>query len=143
MSSENSDDTLAPPPATPTTTVMLVEPDVLARMVIAEYLRGCGYTIVEGVSADDVFAVVDSGRKIDIVFSEVTLIGEVDGFALSKQIRATHPNIDVILTQGVTSAAERAGRLCEDGPLDGPYHPQEVARRINLLRERRRTSKKV
>jgi hypothetical protein len=49
----------------------------------------------------------------------------------------------VILTSGVARAADKAGDLCDDGPLEKPYHPQEVVRRINLLRERRRTSLKL
>jgi hypothetical protein len=52
------------------------------------------------------------------------------------------PSIDVILTSGVAKAAEKAGDLCDEGPLEKPYHPQEVVRRINILRERRRTAPK-
>jgi CheY-like chemotaxis protein len=37
--------------------ILVVEPDILVRMVIADYLRDCGYKVVEGVNADDVLAV--------------------------------------------------------------------------------------
>jgi hypothetical protein len=40
-------------------------------------------------------------------------------------------------------AAGKAGDLCDDGPLEKPYHPQEVVRGINLLLERRRTALKA
>jgi CheY-like chemotaxis protein len=123
-------------------TIFVVEPDILVRMVIADYLRDCGYKVVEGVSADEVLAVLDAGRKIDVILAEVRLAGSLDGFGLARQIREDHPEIDVILTSGVTRAAEKAGDLCDDGPLEKPYHPQEVVRRINLLRERQRTSLK-
>jgi CheY-like chemotaxis protein len=123
-------------------TILVVEPDILVRMVIADYLRDCGYKVVEGVSADDALAVLEAGRKIDVIMAEVRLAGSLDGFGLARQIREDHPEIDVILTSGVTRAAEKAGDLCDDGPLEKPYHPQEVVRRINLLRERRRTSLK-
>jgi CheY-like chemotaxis protein len=123
-------------------TIFVVEPEILVRMVIADYLRDCGYKVVEGVNADEVLAVLGAGRKIDIILAEVRLAGSLDGFGLSRQIREDHPEIDVILTSGVARAAEKAGDLCDDGPLEKPYHPQEVVRRINLLRERRRTSLK-
>jgi CheY-like chemotaxis protein len=122
--------------------IIVVEPDILARMVIADYLRDCGYKVVEGVDADDVLAVLEAGRKIDVIMAEVRLAGSLDGFGLARQIREDHPEIDVILTSGVARAADKAGDLCDDGPLEKPYHPQEVVRRINLLRERRRTSLK-
>jgi CheY-like chemotaxis protein len=123
-------------------TVLVVEPDILVRMVIADYLRDCGYKVVEGVNADEALAVLEAGTKIDVILTEVQLSGSLDGFGLARQIRENHPEIDVILTSGVARAADKAGDLCDDGPLEKPYHPQEVVRRINLLRERRRTSLK-
>jgi CheY-like chemotaxis protein len=124
------------------TTILIVEPDILVRMVIADYLRDCGYRVVEGVNAGDALAVLEAGTKIDVILTEVQLAGSIDGFGLARQIRANHPDIDVILTSGASRAADKAGDLCDDGPLAKPYHPQEVVRRINVLRERRRTSLK-
>jgi CheY-like chemotaxis protein len=121
-------------------TILVVEPDILARMVIASYLRDCGYKVLEGVSAADVLAVLGSGQQIDAVLSEVRLRGKVNGFGLARMVRERYPDTDVILTSGVTRAADKARNLCEEGPLEKPYEPQEVVRRINLLRERRRTA---
>ena len=125
------------------TTVLIVESDILVRMVIASYLRDCGYKVIEGVTAADVMAVLGSGQKIEIVFSEVRLRGRVDGFGLARWVREHHPGVDVILTSGAARAADKASDLCDDGPLEKPYQPQEVVRRINLLQERRRTAPKV
>jgi DNA-binding response OmpR family regulator len=127
--------------ATPST-ILIVEPDILVRMVIASYLRDCGYKVLEAVTAADVMAVLGSGHKIDVVFSEVRLRGRVDGFGLAHWVREHHPGVDVILTSGAARAADKAKDLCDDGPLEKPYEPQEVVRRINLLRERRRTAPK-
>jgi CheY-like chemotaxis protein len=124
---------------TASATVLVVEPDILVRMVIADYVRDCGYKVVEGVNADEALAVLGAGTKIDVILTEVQLSGSRDGFGLARQIREDHPEIDVILTSGVARAADKAGDLCDDGPLEKPYHPQDVVRRINLLRERRRT----
>jgi DNA-binding response OmpR family regulator len=123
--------------ATPST-ILVVEPDILVRLSIASYLRGCGYRVLEGVTATDVKTVLVSGQKVDVVLSEARLGGRVDGFALAGWIREHYSGVDVILTCGPTRAADKAGDLCNDGPLEKPYHPQELVRRINLLRERRR-----
>jgi DNA-binding response OmpR family regulator len=122
-------------------TIMVVEPDVLARMIIADYLRRCGYTVIEGSRAEDVFAILGGEVTVNIVFADVTLAGDSDGFTLAKKIRDSHPNVDVILSAGIANAADKAGDICEEVPLEKPYHPQDVVRRINLLRERRRTTK--
>ena len=128
--------------ATPST-VLVVEPDILVRMVIAGYLRDCGYKVLEGVTADDVLVVLGAGQRIDVIFAEVQLSGSTGGFGLAQWVREKYPDIDVILTSGIARAAEKAGDLCDEGPLEKPYHPQEVVRRINILLERRRATPKA
>jgi CheY-like chemotaxis protein len=119
-------------------TIMVVEPEILIRMVIADYLRNCGYKVIEGVSAEDVYVILRAGGAINIILSSVSLSGDTDGFTLARHIRQHHSNIDIILTSDAVNAANKASQLCDDGPLEKPYHPDEVIRRINLLRERRR-----
>lgn len=65
-------------------TIFVADPDILVRMVIADYLRDCGYNVVEGVSAEDVLTVLNAGRKIDIVLADVQLAGSADGFGLAR-----------------------------------------------------------
>jgi DNA-binding NtrC family response regulator len=114
-------------------TVMILEPDVLVRMVIADHLRGCGYRVIEGTVAEDVWTILGLGVRIDIVFAEIQLSGDVDGFALAKRVRQTRPEIDVILTSGITHAAEKSSSLCEQGPIRKPYQPKDVESRIRDL----------
>jgi CheY-like chemotaxis protein len=125
-----------------TKTVMMVEPDVVVRMVIAEHLRDCGYRVIEGVSADDVWTVLESGRRLDIVLADLRLTGDMDGFSLARRIRQTRSDIDVILTSGISGAAQESHELCQEGPLKKPYAPKDVESRIRRLLERRRASNK-
>jgi DNA-binding response OmpR family regulator len=127
--------------STHTKTIMMVEPDVLIRMVIAEHLRDCGYRVIEGVAAQDVWAVLESGRKLDIVLADVKLAGDVDGFSLARRIRQTRSDIDVILTSGIAGVAQESHDLCEEGPIKKPYEAKDVEARIRNLVERRRASK--
>ena len=123
-------------------TIMMVEPDVVIRMVIAEHLRDCGYRVIEGVAAPDVWAVLESGRRVDVILADVKLSGNVDGFSLARRIRQTHSDIDVILTSGVAGVAQQTHDLCEEGPMKKPYEPRDVEAKIRILLERRRTSNK-
>ena len=120
--------------------VMVVEPEVLIRMAIAEYLRGCGYKVIEGVTAADVWVILDSGLALDVVFSEVNLPGETDGFVLARRLRQTRPHINVILTSGVAGVADKSAALCEEGPVRKPYQAAEIAVQIRQLLERRRAA---
>jgi DNA-binding response OmpR family regulator len=124
-------------------TIIVIEPDVLIRMAIAQFLRECGYRVIEGTDARDVWTVLDSGAQVDIVLADVRLAGEADGFSLARKLRQTHARIDVILTSSVTGVAEKSTELCDEGPIGKPYRPQDVLARIHLLLERRRSSKKT
>lgn len=132
------------PPAIPseTRTVMVVEPDVLVRMVIAEYLRDCGYKVIEAVGSSEAWSVLDGGHAIDVMLIEVSLPGDENGFELAHRIRQTRREVDVILTSGVTGSVQQSHALCEEGPVKKPYDPKEVEARIRILLERRRAAKR-
>ena len=125
---------LAPTPS-PERTILVVEDEVLVRLVIAEYLRECGYRVHEAAHAQEAIAVLESPDvTIDIVFSDVVMPGNLDGFGLARWVRAHRPHVEVILTSTIDRSAEIAGMLCEAGPLlSKPYEPQGVVERIKQL----------
>ena len=108
---------------------------MLIRLVIAEYLRECGYRVHEAVNAEEAILILQAPEvSIDIVFSDVEMPGEMDGFGLARWVRANLPEIQVILTSGAERSADIAGTLCEAGPLmKKPYHTQAVVDRIKEL----------
>ena len=121
-------------------TVLVAEAEVLARMVLAEYLRECGYEVIEASSAQDVLNVLRSGQNIDVLLL-IAQISEGQGFALAREVRETRPRTDIVLTFGIAKSAEKAGEICDDGPLERPYHPQDIVRRIQKLRRGRNPSR--
>jgi DNA-binding NtrC family response regulator len=122
------------------TSILLLEPEILIRMVVAEYLRECGYVVIEGVHAHDFRILIDSGRHPHIVLADVRLAGADNGFELARSVRQTHPHIDVILTSGITGTADEAHDLCDQGPIKKPYHPKDLESQIRILLEKRRAS---
>jgi len=117
-----------------TPTVLVVDDEVLVRIVIAEYLRDCGYRVLEAGSADDAIAVLGSKLKVDIVFADLELPGPSSGLELARWVRRRHPDVRVIVTSGVSSSAELAGELCEAGPpIAKPYESDAVVQRIRSL----------
>jgi len=115
-------------------TVLVVEDDVLVRMPIAQYLRDCGYNVIEAVSADEAMTVLlHRETVVDIVFSDVDMPGSTDGFGLSKWIREHRPGLDIILAGTVPRAVNAAKELCDDGPTPKPYEPRAVHDHIRRL----------
>lgn len=115
-------------------TVLVVEDEVLVRMVIADYLRECGYRVIEAGSAAEAITVLQSPEPVDIVFSDVQMPGEMDGFGLARWVRQNQPSLKMLLASGNARTAQAAGDLCEHGPLEKkPYHPQAIVTRIQRL----------
>lgn len=115
-------------------TILVVEDEVLVRMVIADYLRDCGYRVIEAGNVQDALTVLQSSEPVHIVFSDVQMPGEMDGFGLARWVRQNQPRVKVLLTSGNAKAAQTATDLCEDGPLEAkPYQPQTVLDRIKRL----------
>ncbi|MBY0295305.1 MAG: response regulator [Methylobacterium sp.] len=125
-----------PAPDAADRTILIVEDEVLIRLVIADYLRDCGYRVHEASQADEAVTILNTpGLHIDVVFSDVEMPkGSMDGFGLARWVRTHHPGIPVILTSGAARSAEIAADLCETGPLLGkPYEPVHVVDRIRRL----------
>jgi DNA-binding response OmpR family regulator len=118
--------------------ILLVEPDVLVRSPLAEYLRECGYRVWEASNvADARILIADQPASISIVLAEAESPGE-NGFALAAWIRRQHPHIDVILAGSVTTVVAKAGDLCEQGTqIKKPYDHQLVLAQIRRLRAAR------
>ncbi len=102
---------------------------------MSEYLRSCGYRVIEAASGEEALTVLkDADLPVDATLAEVELRGEIDGFQLAAWIRHRRPAIAVILAGTATRAAKAAGDLCEDGPMmSKPYDPQLVVDRIKRL----------
>lgn len=121
-------------PDTQSQTVLVVEDEVLIRMVIADYLRECGYRVIEAGNAAEALIVLQSPEPVDVVFSDIQMPGDMDGFGLATWVRQNQPWIKMLLTSGNPRAAQTAGDLCEEGPLERkPYHPQAILARIQRL----------
>lgn len=118
--------------------VMVVEPDVLVRMTIADYLRECGYRVVEAITGEEALRILGAGIKVDTILSAVKLEDAMDGFALAQRIREGFGGVEVILTTGYAMTAKKAGELCDQGPGKRPYHPDLIVDRLKLLFEKHR-----
>lgn len=122
--------------------VLVVEDEILVRYVISDYLRECGYKVIEAANPDEALQVLEKGSvAVDVILSNVQTSGSMDGFALSHWVRTNRAEIGVILVGTISRAADAAAELCEEGPmLSKPYEPQTVVDRIRrLLAERKRT----
>lgn len=112
--------------------VLVVEDNAALRRVTARQLTGLGYRVIETDSAVAALAVLERER-IDILFSDVVMPGEMDGFALAQHVIGRWPSVKVLLTSGFpethVNGAVRAPKLAVR-LLTKPYPHDELARAI-------------
>jgi CheY-like chemotaxis protein len=120
--------------------VLVVEDEVLIRLVIADYLRECGFKVYEAGNALEAVEILESDEAaIDLVFSDVRLPGEMSGFALAQWVRKNRPGLPVVITSGDSRKSEVAKELCENEPFFAkPYDVQGVVAHIRAMIDAKR-----
>jgi DNA-binding NtrC family response regulator len=121
--------------------LLLVDREELVRAPLAQYLRECGYRVLEAINAKEGQGILSQDLEIvDIVLADIQTLGE-EGFAFAAWVRKNKPGIKVVLAGTVAAAARKAGDLCEEEPppIRKPYDHRLVLDRIRrLLAERDR-----
>lgn len=122
--------------------ILVVDGEVLVRHAISDYLRDCGYTVVEAANGDEAVTVLgEAGLQVDAILCDAQIEGSFNGFELRQWVRQHRPELQIILSGTVASAANAAAELCEQGPqLARPYEPQSVVDYIKRLLAKRADS---
>ena len=110
-----------------TQTILLVQAEILVRHPLAEYLRDCGYGVLEAGSPDEARQIAASEHHFDIVLLDA---GNSGGFELAQWFRTIDRPCEVIITGSVKKAVQDAMELCDDGPA-----PDHTARHRAILAE--------
>lgn len=121
--------------------VLLVDAEELVRAPLAQYLRECGYRVLEAINSKEAQTLLSKGpQTVDIVLVDIQTLQD-SGFALAAWVRENKPGVRVLLAGTIAAAARRAGDLCEEEPpIRKPYDHQLVLDRIRrLLAERDRS----
>ena len=115
-------------------TILAVEDNEGLRRVVIRQLRKLGYRVLQAESAAAALTVLEQ-ENVDLVFTDVVMPGEIDGFALARLVLRKYPAIKVVLTSGFPDT-KMNGTLNALTPsvrlLSKPYRTDELAR---LLRE--------
>jgi DNA-binding NtrC family response regulator len=109
-------------------TVLVVEDEILVRMPVAEFLRDSGYRVIEASGATEAQMVIQSGEPVEVVFSDINLLGEMNGIDLAKWIKRKYPDVIMILTSGVTTVDSREAFF-----LPKPYTFEALAGHLKKL----------
>ena len=78
--------------------ILIVEDELLIRMMLADELREAGYNVTEAFNADEALVILRSPAPVDMILSDVRMPGSMDGIGLLRVVRSAYPKIPVIIT---------------------------------------------
>ncbi|WP_213302228.1 PAS domain S-box protein [Paraburkholderia sacchari] len=116
-------------------TILVVEDDAGIRSAVAEILGELGYSVLAAGDAQSALAIVKSGAKIDLLFSDVVMPGPMRSTELASIAVREVPGLKVVFTSGyVENAIVHGGRLDEGVHLlSKPYGRAQLAGKIRQV----------
>ena len=112
-------------------TILVVEDEILVRMVIADRLREANYKVIESSNGDQAIAVLRSDTKVHAVISDVRMPGSLDGIGLAKVVKSELPEVKIVLVSGHLRPLDHLVEL--DGFFAKPYDVDRVIRHVQAL----------
>src|ERR1700722_1688913 len=95
--------------------VLVVEDEGLVRQMSADELADAGYQVLEAANSQEAIAILESGVRVAVLFTDVNMPGELDGLELAHLVHDRWPPVRLL----VTSGGARTGP--DDMPDDGRF----------------------
>jgi CheY-like chemotaxis protein len=111
-------------------TVLVVEDNAMIARLVAMQLSSLGYQVRQAPNAAAALDILKAGERIDLVFADVVMPGQLDGYDLVEEVRAAWPEIKVVLTSGFPGSNHGRSSSSNMPLLTKPYHRDALARMV-------------
>jgi CheY-like chemotaxis protein len=112
------------------TRILVVEDEVLIREMVAEALEDQGFDVFVASNAADALRHIESGARVDALFTDVHLPGGMDGSELASRVRALRPDMPIVYASGRWNPSDQARLVPRSVFLSKPYDLRDAG---NLL----------
>jgi two-component system cell cycle sensor histidine kinase/response regulator CckA len=130
-----AEETLAPESVHGRETILVVEDEAPLRELAADFLRGCGYHVLEaGNGADALDLVLNLSGHLDLLVTDVVMPG-MSGRALAERLAERAADTKVLYLSGYTDEAIHRHGVLEPGValLQKPFRLADLARRVREI----------
>ena len=128
-----------------TETILVAEDDEKVRETVVAMLADLGYSVLKAKDATAALMVIESGVKIDLLFTDVVMPGPLKSAEMARQARERMPDLAVLFTSGYTENSIVHGGKLDAGVelLSKPYTRESMARKIRHVLNNARQLKQV
>jgi CheY-like chemotaxis protein len=93
-------DVMAESPNKSPPVVLVVEDELLPRMLAVEVVEEAGCVALEACDADEAVALLESRPDISVLFTDINMPGSMDGLKLAHAVRDRWPPIKILVVSG-------------------------------------------
>ena len=111
--------------------VMVVEDELLLRMMMTDILERLGYAVLPAQSGEEAMELMDTGKPFYLLLTDIVMSGAVDGFDLARHARALHPELPIIYSSGYTQYTTRQMDGVEAPILEKLATPAEIGELVS------------
>jgi CheY-like chemotaxis protein len=104
----------------------MVEDEVLISELMAEVLCENGFDVHAVPDAAAALRYLESGPEVDVLFTDINLVGGMDGSMLAKQVRARRPDLPIVYCSGHYSPSALTPLMPRSIFLKKPYDPSDL-----------------
>jgi len=79
---------------------LIVDDELFARLFALQILLDEGFTVLEAADAAEGLEMLDRNDDISLLFTDISMPGELNGISLAERARTTHPGIGLLITSG-------------------------------------------
>jgi len=113
--------------------VLLVEDEQLICDLAAEVLAEQGFEVRAVSTAMEALRYLMAGLKVDILFTDVNLPGDMDGETLAQRARELRPDLPVMYTSGRRQCIETLHPVEGSMFVAKPYNPFDIGPLLEYL----------
>jgi CheY-like chemotaxis protein len=117
----------------PPISVLLVEDEVLISNMVADCLTASGFAVHEVTSADEALHYINSGARIDILFTDVNLPGGMNGAELATRARKMRPEMPIVYASGRYKLSDITPLVPRSLFMAKPFDPADVCALLGRL----------
>ena len=111
--------------------ILLVEDEVLLRLVTADEFRSHGYTVIEAANGDEAISILSGGVAVDLICSDIQMPGRRNGIDVAKFAKAHYPHVKLILVSGSAPPADAISAA--DAFFAKPSAIEDIVRKIDVI----------
>ena len=118
--------------------VLIMEDELNIRSFVVINLKRAGYDVIEAGTGLEALDAIAANPDVGVVILDIMVPGDMDGFEVCRQIRATNKQLGIIMLTARTQEMDKVTGLMTgaDDYVTKPFSPAELTARIDALYRR-------